>query len=317
MSRDLSASPLVRLQNKYRIRYDATALLVYTLFVYGWSFSIGALGRDFPLLAGAETGLDGVTGAWLSAEVALFGSTLWPYHAVNAGLLYACTLCVYGLGRQAIPEGPIWFATLAAAIFMANPVHSSATLNLAGAVDLLPALAALLALFLHGLHGQRPKVWTYPAALAAFSVAVILFERNSMLIAVVALMEAVVLRRASRASHRRLMPFAAAAIAAWVFHLWPLTGEELNLARSIGPVYFAFYPIGLLPETARVFQSHSLPGTAAVIGPQPSSTACLAPSPYAFVRGMISWIPFTWPAEARSWYPRRCIPLRCQRSSGP
>ncbi|MCX5771469.1 MAG: hypothetical protein NTZ09_14540, partial [Candidatus Hydrogenedentes bacterium] len=160
-------------------------MLIYLLIVYAWSLSLYPLGRDYAALAD-PTSLPPIAGKLFAWEIRAFGGSPYGYHAVNLVLLYGCMMALYRFVRLAIP-GPFWLGTLAAALFMANPVHSEAVLNLSGVGDLVPAFLALLALVAYAQHRAGPRGWTGVLALAAFALAVLPYRQNVMLIIVPAL----------------------------------------------------------------------------------------------------------------------------------
>jgi hypothetical protein len=244
-----------------RFGVDAAAMFIYLLIVYAWSLSLHPLGRDYAALADPAS-LPPIAGKLFAWEIRAFGGSPFGYHVVNLALLYGCMVALYRFVRLAIP-GPFWLGTLAAALFMANPVHSEAVLNLAGVGDLIPALLALLALAAYAEHRAKLRWWTSPLAVAAFALAVLPYRQNVMLIIVPALYAWLKSRepRANQCADSAscplcttlLIPLAAITAAAMSFHSDLFTLENLEPARMFGPLYLIFYPIGLLPETAYAF----------------------------------------------------------------
>jgi hypothetical protein len=252
---------LVRLRRKYRGGYDAVAMIVYVTVVYGWALGLGPLGRDYALLAEPER-LPRLLRVFWQGEMQLFGGHANPYLLVNVILLYVCMVLVYRLANAAV-RGPWWLGTLAAVLFMANPVHSESVLNLSGSTDLLPAALGLGALAAYsGLSaGNAASKWVL--ALGLFALAVLSSPANAGLIFVLLLWEGLIVESSQR-SWRRLLPFAAVALAAMAHFLLPLSAADHRLAHVLSPLYFVFYPLGFLPESAQRF--HAQPWTGWLAG---------------------------------------------------
>ena len=241
-----------------RFGVDAAAMLIYLLIVYVWSLSLHPLGRDYAALADPGS-LPPIASHLFAWEIRAFGGSPYGYHVVNLALLYGCMLALYRFVRLAIP-GPFWLGTLAAALFMANPVHSEAVLNLSGVGDLIPAFLALLALAMYAEHRAHPRLWTGPAAVTVFAVAVLPFGQNVMLLAAPVLYVWLKSREPAGAQCASaaacalcatlLVPLAAITALAMAFHSDLLTPANLDPARMFAPLYLIFYPSGLLPETA-------------------------------------------------------------------
>lgn len=229
-------------------------MLLYTTLVYAWAYGLGPLGRDYAALAGGGEGLSPALRALWRWEAAAFGDAAGAYIAFNALLLYASMLLLFQLTNRAV-RGPWWFGTLAAVLYMANPVHSEAVLNLSGAVDLVPCLLALAALVAYAVHGHAPSAATAASAIVLFALAVLVAPDNIALVLVVALWE--VLRvDPERRSARRLLPFAALTVVALYVHRHALGAAEYSAAQMWAPLYFILYPIGYLPETVQRFHAY-------------------------------------------------------------
>src|SRR5689334_5940682 len=117
--------PFIALRLNYKDAYDAIAMLIYLILVYGWGLWIYPLGRDFGHLANAGADLPIVARHLFAGEMRLFGANPAGYHLVNMALMYACMLLVYHFVNLSV-RGLWWFGSLAACLFMANPVHSEA-----------------------------------------------------------------------------------------------------------------------------------------------------------------------------------------------
>jgi len=262
-----------------RFGVDAAAMLIYLLIVYAWSLSLYPLGRDYAALANPAS-LPPIADNLFAWEIRAFSGSPFGYHAVNLALLYGCMLALYRFARLAIP-GPFWLGTLAAALFMANPVHSEAVLNLAGVGDLAPAFFAFVALAAYAEHHARRRSWTCALAVVTFALAVLPYRQNVMLVIVPAFYVWLKSREpqpdacsdsakgtcavACPLCSTLLVPLAAITAASMVFHLDLFAVENLHPARMFAPLYLIFYPIGLLPETAYTFHRNPWLGWVAAL----------------------------------------------------
>ena len=226
-------------------------MLVYVCIVYGWCLFLHPLGRDYAMLEARGRGMPFLVDRLFAWEVEVFGGTTAGYHLVNLLLLYACMHCIYHFVNWTV-KGPFWLGTLAAVLFMANPVHSEAVLNLCGVVDLVPCLFALVALTAYAAHTTRPRFWKWAVSLGLFALAVLPYRQNAFLILVFVLFEFLVVEEAYRLPVR-LAPFAVIAVVQWSLNASMFNLHNLSFARMFAPLYFIFYPIGFLPETARAF----------------------------------------------------------------
>jgi hypothetical protein len=242
-------------------------MLIYLGLVYVWALNVYPLGRDYALLASRGEGLPFPVNRLLAWEIGTFGTWRPGYHAVNLALLYACMACLYWLMNRVV-RGPLWLGTLAAALFMANPVHTESVANCCGVVDLVPGLLALIALAAYVENGRRQRPWSAVLAPACFALAVLPFRENAFLILAITLVEALVLRDTSRRA-TRLLPAILIAIAGWCTWAATFTRQSFDPARMFAPLYFVFYPLGFLPQTAQAFHARPWLGwvaAAAVLG---------------------------------------------------
>lgn len=243
---------LVELRRKYGRKYDVVAMAVYTLFVYSSGLFVYPLGRDYDVLAAPADTLPFLVREMFIFEANTFGAGPAGYHVVNIALLYGCMLCLCSLVHKTV-QGPHWLGTLAAVLFMANPVHAESVLNLSGVADLVPCLFALAALLAYASLVDKPRYWKWVAAPALFALAVLPYQGNVFLIAVLVLYEFLMAARENRRLVR-LIPFAVISlVGGFYFHRAPLAAADFIPARAVSPLYFLIYPIGFLPETARNF----------------------------------------------------------------
>ncbi len=248
-------SPLIALQRRHRTPFDCIAMLAYLLAVHVWGLGIWPLGRDYSVLAEPAAWLTTPEQVFLALQMQVFGGNPLGYQVVNLALLYAAMVCVYFLVNTML-KAPRWFGTLAATLFMANPVHLEAVLNVTGgAMDLLGPLLGLLALalFVHGT--DRPRTPWLEAAAATGLVAIWTNPVN-IAVAMVAGLHAAV---NSTPSARRSPAVWASAGALVVWSLWrlPAALERTEpLPDTLLASFTVLYPLGLLPETTRRLLDH-------------------------------------------------------------
>ncbi|MBI5092887.1 MAG: hypothetical protein HZB26_10650, partial [Candidatus Hydrogenedentes bacterium] len=250
MHNDSLPTPARKLTPRFVSRIDHLAMLIYVVVVYVWSLRLYPLGRDFAYLAHPGEGLPFLVKQVFSWEVSQFGTSLQYYHLLNAGLMYACMLLVYRF-VNAVVAGPAWFGTLAATLFMSNPAHSEAMLNLCGVVELIPCLLALVALTVYAKANARAGVLPLVISTGAFALAVLPYRENLGLVLVIALYEVFIAGRRKKVYEHA--PFALVTIASLYIHWRSLIETGFNATDAFTPLYFLFYPIGFLPETAQLF----------------------------------------------------------------
>jgi hypothetical protein len=255
---------LVHVRRRRPQRFDAACMLVYTLLVYVWALGVYPLGRDFAHLADQGSSMPFLARELFALEVTLFDTFTPGYLAVNVALLFACMICLYKLTNRAL-RGPMWLGTLSATLFMAHPVHAEAVLNLCGFADLVPALAGLLSLSLYAEHAHRPRLGKALICAALFALASMGYRENAYLFVVVLLYTWLVL-----ASERRpsilAVTITVIGVVSMCVHRSDLFTFSPNAATLFAPLYFLFYPLGYLPETARTFHEHAWTGWLAAAG---------------------------------------------------
>jgi len=243
-------------------RIDRVAMAVYVCLVYAWSIALGPLGRDFAAFANAGAQFPFPLNRFFAWETGLFGATVQGYHIVNILLLYTCMVFLYHVVNATL-RGPVWFGTLAATLFMANPVHSEAALNLCGIVDLGPCVFGLGALAAYFKAHTHPNRWRVALAALTLMAAVLPFTEN------IGLALVVVAHRLFQPPEKRNLAVIAAALTlgaiSVALHFSVLAAQGFSLARAFVPLYFLFYPIGFLPETAQLFHTQPLVAWAAAM----------------------------------------------------
>lgn len=255
---------LTGLRIKYRHRFDAVMMLLYLALVYVWGLGAHPLGRDYAALASRGADLPFLARQVFAWEVGAFGHHAAGYHLVNLALIYLCMLLIYRLTNYAV-RGLWWMGTLAASLFMANPVRTESALNLCGVGDIIPCLAALAAVTFYAAYANENDLWKLVVSIAFFALAVLAYPANAFLFLVILVYE-LMLTEPDYKGNGRLVPFLVLSVASWVVHWDVLTGQAWRFERMFAPLYLILYPIGILPETARRFVEHPWLGWLAALG---------------------------------------------------
>jgi len=242
---------------RHLVRYFLIADFFYLALVHAWGVGVRPLGRDFALLENPAQ-LAWPLRSFVSAEVLFFGDIAPLYHVVNLALLFGCMAAVFFLTLRLV-GGPVWLASLAAVLLMANPVKSEATLHLTGAADLLPAFLGLTAVACFVRHGQVRTARSGVVAWTLLVGAVLLFRENVCLALPLVLHERMVVER-RRSSRLRAAMLTALTLVACGLYWSPDMWNALDPLRMFAPLGLLPYPIGLLPETASQF--HASPALA-------------------------------------------------------
>ena len=261
---DKKPTPMMALRLRYHDAYDAISMFVYLFAIYIWGIYTYPMGRDFEVLATGAADHPFVSSTVFQAEVALFGTWLPGYHLVNMLLLYACMLCIYHFTNMTL-RGLWWFGTLAACMFMANPVHSESVLNVCGVLDILPCLFGLLALTAYAWLVKEPRPWKMPLFLALLAVAMLAFPQNAFFWLVLAFYEVLAVQTGKH-SVPRLGLLMLTGLLSLTLHRAGLMHGSYSLSQMFVPLYFLFYPLGFLPETVANFRAHPWLGWLAVLG---------------------------------------------------
>lgn len=235
-------------------RHFLVANAVYLCIVHVWALGLPATADDLRVLA---------SGATLSARAlhAVFGAYAPAYHLLAFALLYAAMAALFFLTRRLV-RGPVWLGSLAMAVLMAHPLKNDAVLPLMSAVPLAFFTLALVSMACY-VNARPGRVWLYAAALLAF-LPLAATGRLLALGLTPLLVEGVALSREERRWWRPL-PFLVLAGGAAYAH-----GQFDSLARfspsgMFAPLAFIAYPIGFLPETARMFHEQPWLGWAAAL----------------------------------------------------
>ncbi len=191
----------------------------------------------------------------------LFGASALPYHIVNLTVLYGCMVAVFFLTRLVV-KGPWWLGSLTAVLLMANPLKTDAMASITGTYHLLPAFFALWALCFYALHVERRHTWLLLVAWGCFCAAVGAHPANRGLVFAVMLYELCLLHPPKR-NLWRLIPFVVVDRLDW--HHFELALPGWHAFTGLAPLSLIFYPIGYLPETVDIFESHPVTAWLAAI----------------------------------------------------
>jgi hypothetical protein len=246
-------TPSPRMTDRRMILQFLVLDFLYLCTVYGWTLYQYPLGRDFAAMAGEGALPFGVRTlfAW---EVSCFGAWIPGYHLVSLSILYASMVVIFFLTRM-VTQGPWWLGSLAAVLFMANPLKSEAILNLSGVAELIPTLLALAAILGYAMLTRRCRWPRRLLALTLFGTAAVPFRANAGLVLLLFLYEGLISPEETR-SWRRTLPFLALGVLGWWVHRDGLSAAALAPQGMFAPLYLMFYPIGFLPETAAHFHAH-------------------------------------------------------------
>lgn len=217
---------------------------LYLAAVYVFFLAIPPLGRDYVALAHPDTI------PFFRGMVWLFGGHGWLYLTTNLVLLYGCMAAILLLTGR-ITCGPWWLGSVAAVLFMANPVKTEAVLHVSAVHMLLPGLLTLCTLYVYVAcrSAAHPVIRCVP--LVVYVIVTLATPASPALFALIILLEYSVFKRRSYC----WVPIAAVGMVAVVMTGHGFTTEAIHPARMIGPLFFVVYPIGLLPDTAAFFQA--------------------------------------------------------------
>jgi len=216
---------------------------VYLLMVYAFFITLPPLGRDYAALARPDSIL------FFGKLVALFGGQGWAYLLFNLALLYGCMMLILILTRH-LTNGPWWLGSVAAVLFMANPVKTEAVLNISGIRELWPAFMALLTLLVYIKCRQSESHSIRLLPLSAYLIAILTGPINITLFAVIVALEYSLFKKHSRC----WMPIAFVGIIALLMGGQAFMPGAFHPAKMFAPLFYVAYPIGMLPDTVAFFQ---------------------------------------------------------------
>ncbi len=222
---------------------------VYLLMVYAFFITLPPLGRDYAALARPDSVL------FFGKLVAFFGGHAWAYLLVNLVLLYGCMMLILILSRH-LTNGPWWLGSVAAVMFMANPVKTEAVLNISGIRELWPAFMALLTLLVYIKCRQSNRKIARWLPLAVYVVAIVTGPTNIMLFAVIVVLEYTLFKQRSRC----WIPIACVGVIALFMGGQAFMPDAFHPAKMFAPLFYVAYPIGMLPDTVAFFQQWPIVG---------------------------------------------------------
>ncbi len=233
-------------------------MFFYLCVVYACTLNIYPMGRDYSLMSTSEGAYSNGIVPWTFLETFIWGNWTPGYHLVNLTLLYGCMVALFFLTRH-IVRGPWWMGSLAATLFMANPVKSEAVLNLCGIQDLLPAFLVLVSLACYASHVRKPSMIKYLFSVVLLALGMCCLASRVTIVLAYILIEIIIAERSERCLWR-LIPFLIL-----IFLFGAFEGKEIkdslsdNSLDPLGmflPLYLISYPLGFLPETVDRLQGH-------------------------------------------------------------
>jgi len=233
-------------------------MFFYLCLVYACTLNIYPMGRDYSLMSASEGAYSNGIVPWTFWETHIWKDWTPGYHLVNLTLLYGCMVAIFFLTRH-IVRGPWWMGSLAATLFMANPVKSEAVLNLSGIQDLLPVFLILVSLANYASHVRNPKVIQYLFSVVFYALGVVCLPVRTTIVLAYFLIEIIIADRKER-NLWRLVPFFIVTVLFGGIENEELRsilrGDALDPLGMFLPLVLIPYPIGFLPETIDRLQGH-------------------------------------------------------------
>ena len=238
---------LSRFREVYPIRLDLAAMAVYLVIVYSPALFVTPLGRDFEAFATGGAVMPTVSRYIFQLFTGLFGANAYLYILANVICLYGTMIALYFLTNKAV-RGPGWLGILAGSLYMANPVHTEAVLNLSGMQDLLPALIQLSALAIYVANLREPSLWKYITSIGLATLGTLGFD-GAIAVPFAMVLAEICLPDPPRKNRLRLIP-AALLLAVGGAHVGRvILAEGFDPIARLRVMAFFLYPIGLLPKT--------------------------------------------------------------------
>ncbi len=262
----MSDAPLHINTDSFRQGHGPKFLLfnfLYLCLLMGWTVTLPPLGRDYQWLETTPVHAGAGPVVLLRAMQSWLGGVAPAYHLTALLLLWLCMLLVFFLTRLAT-RGPWWLGSVAAVLFMAQPVKAEAALHLTGAaLELAPAAAALAAMLVYALDRAKPEKNLRLAGLPLCCVLSVLFAGCAPLAFLPFLWERFIVPRPER-NWRVPLLYGLMALPGLLLHLMAYMAVDFqHIVSAAAAAVFLAYPIGLLPETAARLAAH--PVTAAAL----------------------------------------------------
>lgn len=235
---------------------------LYLLLVFGWMLFLPPPGRDYAALANPDL-LGPVPGRLFSGMMHLFNGHVSLYYLVNLILLYLCMVTLLILART-LGKGPWWLGSVAAVLFMANPVKTEAILSLGGIQFLLPGLTGLTVLLVYAVCRKGSGVPSRWLPLFAYTASILACPDTIPVFLVLVVLEWCFFQKIP-GKRERLWPIVILGVLAFlVSGQWAFAGA-LRPANMFAPLYLVLYPIGMLPDTVASFSAWPLLGWACAL----------------------------------------------------
>lgn len=233
-------------------------MFFYLCLVYACTLNIYPMGRDYQRMSASDSAYSNGIIPWTFLETFVWKDWIPGYHLANLALLYGCMVAIFFLTRN-IVRGPWWMGSLAATLFMANPVKSEAVLNLSGIQDLLPAFLALVSLACYASHVRDEKIIRYLLSIVFFALGAVCLPVRVTMVLAYFLIEAVIAGHEER-NLWRIIPFFILVVLFGVLDDIELQdilrGHNLDPLGMFVPLVLILYPVGFLPETMDRLQGH-------------------------------------------------------------
>ena len=223
---------------------------IYLLLVFGWMLALTPLGRDYAAMADPDL-LGPVPGRLFSGMTYLFGSHAFLYYLANLLLLYLCMALILALTRV-LGNSPWWLGSVAAVLFMANPVKTEAVLSLGGIQHLLPCLCGLTVLLVYAVYRKEHGLLSQWLPPLAYIASILICPDTIPLFLVLVVMEACFFRGVPGGRKRLWLITGVGLVAFLISGQWAFEGA-LQPANMVMPLLLILYPIGLLPDTVAFF----------------------------------------------------------------
>lgn len=237
--------------------------VLYLFLVFGGTVFMKPLGGDFALLARPDKA-GFVAGRILSLMIEYFGNWAPGYILVNLILLYSCMVLLIVLTRQ-IGGGPWWLGSVAAVLFMANPIKTEAVLSLVGSKDLLTGIISLLLLISYvTLSGVKNYKLRFLPVLV-YAAGILLSPDVIPMFLVLGLVHATCRGGRTLLNKPLVLIFVLGGLAFLLSGSWAKPNAWSLTTLSV-PLYLILYPMGMYPGNVALFHEWPVLGYACAGG---------------------------------------------------
>ena len=226
---------------------------VYLILVYGWFFRMHPTGLAFEQMAAPES-LYPLPRFFFLHMIHLFKNHTEAYFLVNLFLLYGCMVLVLILTRL-LTRGPWWLGSVAAVLFMANPLKTASVFSLGGIGWLLPGFLGLAVLVVYAFCRSDEKQRCSWLPLPFYLLVSLAAPSTIPLFAVILLMEYICFPRQQFSRSRQALYITLVGVALLFLSGQVLSPEALSLKHMFAPLILFLNPIAFLPRTLSFFQA--------------------------------------------------------------